>query len=63
MPGPGRFSVAMAALVGGIVSGRRVHDGETMCRSTLMAVMGHTAAVAGSPVTWSELTGGAASLA
>jgi hypothetical protein len=62
-PGPGRFSAAMAALVGGIVSGRRVHDGETMCRSTLMAVMGHTAAVSGRPVTWIELTGGAASFA
>lgn len=61
-PGPCRFSAAIAALIGGIVSGRGVHDGDTMCRSTLMAVMGNMAAEAGRPVRWSELTDGAARL-
>jgi predicted dehydrogenase len=62
-PGPGRFSAAILALVGGILSGRSVHDGDTMCRSTLMAVMGSMAAESGRPLAWSELAGAAARLA
>jgi len=62
-PGPGRFSAAMTALVGGILSGRVAHDGDTMCRSTLMAVMGRVAAETGRSVSWSELAGGNAPLA
>ena len=61
--GPGRFSATMAALVGGILSGRVAHDGDTMCRSTLMAVMGRAAAETGRPVAWSELTAGDSRLA
>jgi predicted dehydrogenase len=62
-PGPGRFSAAILALVGGILSGRSVHDGDTMCRSTLMAVMGSMAAESGRPLAWNELAGAAARLA
>ena len=56
--GPGRFSATMTALVGGILSARVAHDGDTMCRSTLMAVMGRVAAETGRPVSWSELSAG-----
>jgi myo-inositol 2-dehydrogenase / D-chiro-inositol 1-dehydrogenase len=62
-PGAGRFSATMAALVGGILSGRVVHDGNTMCRSTLMAVMGRIAVETGRSVPWSELVGGDSRLA
>ena len=62
-PGPGRFSAAMVALVGGVLSGRSVYDGDTMCRSTLIAVMGSMAAEAGRPLAWNELVGAAARLA
>jgi predicted dehydrogenase len=62
-PGPGRFSAAILALVGGVLSGRSVHDGDTMCRSTLMAVMGSMAAESGRPLAWNELAGEAARLA
>jgi len=62
-PGPGRFSTAMAALVESVLSGRRVHDGDTMCRSTLMAVMGRMAAETGRRVAWRELADDAARLA
>ena len=62
-PGPGRFSAAILALVGGVLSGRSVHDGDTMCRSTLMAVMGSMAAERGRPLAWNELAGTAARLA
>ena len=57
-PGPGRFPAAMTALVGGILSGRPAHDGDTMCRSTLTAVMGRMAAESDRAVTWGELAGG-----
>ena len=62
-PGPGRFPAAILALVGGVLSGRSVHDGDTMCRSTLMAVMGSMAAESGRPLAWNELVGAAARLA
>jgi myo-inositol 2-dehydrogenase / D-chiro-inositol 1-dehydrogenase len=62
-PGPGRFSAAMTSLVGGILSGQVANDGDTMCRSTLMAVMGRMAAETGRFVTWSELVGVNAPLA
>ncbi|MCX7431204.1 MAG: Gfo/Idh/MocA family oxidoreductase [Planctomycetia bacterium] len=62
-PGPGRFPAAILALVGGVLSGRSVHDGDTMCRSTLMAVMGSMAAESGRPLAWNELAGAAARLA
>jgi len=62
-PGPGRFSAAILALVGGVLSGRSVHDGDTMCRSTWMAVMGSMAAEAGRPLAWNELADAAARLA
>ena len=62
-PGPGRFSATMTALVGGILSGRVPHDGDTMCRSTLMAVMGRMAAETGRALAWSEMVGGDSRLA
>jgi len=61
--GPGRFFAGMATLVEAVLSGRGVHDGDTMCRSTLMAVMGRMATEAGRRVTWSELAVDAARLA
>jgi myo-inositol 2-dehydrogenase / D-chiro-inositol 1-dehydrogenase len=62
-PGPGRFSAAIAALVGGVLSGRSMHDGDTMCRSTWMAVMGSMAAESGRPLAWNALAEEAARLA
>jgi predicted dehydrogenase len=54
-PRAGRHAATIEALVRGILSGRVSHDGETMCRSTLMAVMGRMAAETGRPVAWGEL--------
>lgn len=66
-PGPGRFPAAINALVAGVLSGVVPNDGDTMCRSTLMAVMGAMAAEQSTesdrPVVWSGLTGDASSLA
>lgn len=67
IPGPGRFAAAMTDLVGGILAGLAPNDGETMCRSTLMAVMGRMASEK-SPesrrrVAWSDLPDGASRLA
>jgi predicted dehydrogenase len=62
-PGPGRFSATMRALIGGILTGHVVHDGDTMCRSTLMAVMGRVAAETGRAVSWSEVVASDARLA
>ena len=53
-PGSGRFSAAMTSRVGGILSGRVANDGDTMCRSTLMAVMGRMAAYTGQEITWEQ---------
>ena len=59
-----RHQTSIDRLVGGILAGRVVNDGDTMCRSTLTAVMGRMAA-AGTcrPVAWSEIVGGASGLA
>jgi predicted dehydrogenase len=62
-PGPGRFSATMTALIGGILAGRLVHDGDTMCRSTLMAVMGRMAAETGRTVAWSDVAASGSRLA
>lgn len=58
-PRAGRHAATIEALVRGILSGRVSHDGGTMCRSTLMAVMGRMAAETGRPVAWGELAGSA----
>ena len=57
--GPGRYQATMDALVRGILAGRHVHDGPAMCRSTLAAIMGRTAAETGIPVCWAEMAGNA----
>lgn len=62
-PGPGRFRATMQTLVDGILSGRVAHDGDTMCRSTLMAVMGRLAAASDRPVAWGDLAVGDSTLA
>lgn len=61
--GPSRFVATVEALVRGILSGRVAHDGDTMCRSTRVAVMGSMAAEAGRSVAWNELTEDASTLA
>lgn len=60
---PSRHAATIEGLVRGILTGRGAHDGETMCRSTLVAVMGKMAAETRRPVAWSELTGGASATA
>jgi hypothetical protein len=60
---PSRFAATIEALVRGILSGRVAHDGDTMCRSTLVAVMGSLAAETGRSVAWNELAGDASTLA
>jgi myo-inositol 2-dehydrogenase/D-chiro-inositol 1-dehydrogenase len=62
-PRAGRHAATIEALVRGILSGRVNHDGETMCRSTLMAVMGRMAAETGRPVAWGELASSASATA
>jgi len=61
--GPGRYAAVMARLVAGVLAGRPVHDGESLCRSTLVAVMGRLAAESGRAVTWAEVAGAAAASA
>lgn len=58
--GPGRHQAAMTALVRGALAGRVVHEGDTMCLSTMVAVMGRAAADTGRRVTWAEVAGTAA---
>ena len=55
MARPNRFSVTIETLVRGVLSGRVAHDGDTMCRSTGVAVMGSLAAETGRSVAWSDL--------
>jgi hypothetical protein len=53
----------MNRLVAGVLSGRPVHEGEALCKSTLVAVMGRIAAESGRPVTWAEVAGAASASA
>jgi hypothetical protein len=53
----------METLVRGILSGTVPHDGDQMCRSTLLAVMGRMAAETGRALAWSEMVGGDSRLA
>jgi len=62
-PGPGRHRATMETLVRGILSGTVPHDGDQMCRSTLMAVMGRMASETGRSVAWSGLAGSGSHLA
>jgi len=62
-PGPARYRITMETLVGGILSGRVAHDGASMCRSTLLAVMGRIASETGRPVAWNGLAGGGSHVA
>jgi predicted dehydrogenase len=57
--GPERYQTTMDTLVGGMLGGRTIHDGHAMCRSTLVALMGRTAAEYGRRVTWTEMVSGA----
>jgi len=56
--GPGRHRNAMRALVRGILTGRPVHEGHAMCRSTATAIMGRMACDNGRRVAWSEIAAG-----
>jgi len=62
-PGPARYRITMETLVRGILSGRVAHDGASMCRSTLLAVMGRMASETGRPVAWNGLAGGSSHVA
>jgi hypothetical protein len=42
------------ALFASIRSGERIDDGDTMCKSTLMAILGRMAAYTGQTITWSQ---------
>ena len=42
------------ALFASIRSGERIDDGDTMCRSTLMAILGRMAAYTGQTITWNQ---------
>lgn len=57
--GPGRHQAAMDGLVGAVLAGRAVHDGATMCLSTLVAIMGRTAAERRGRIDWDEFVGSA----
>jgi len=66
--GPGRHQAAMTALIRSLLAGsapsiRSRHDGATMCRSTLMAVLGGMAAASGRQVPWIDLPGDAPGVA
>jgi len=61
--GPGRHQAALTALVQGVLTGRTVHDGTAMCRSTLMAVLGGMAAATGRPLAWTDLPAAASGVA
>lgn len=62
-PGPARYRATMETLVGGVLSGKVAHDGSSMCRSTLLAVMGRMASETGRPVAWNGLAGGGSHVA
>jgi predicted dehydrogenase len=51
-PGVGRHGAAMAALVRGLLSGRRIDDGAILCRATIATLLGRAAAAAGEPLPW-----------
>jgi hypothetical protein len=44
-----------ASFLASIRTGQRLNDGEHMCNSTLMAIMGRMAAYTGQEITWEEL--------
>lgn len=50
-----RFQSTMDAFVAGIRSGRTVDESGILVRSTLVAIMGRTAAASGRPVAWERL--------
>jgi myo-inositol 2-dehydrogenase/D-chiro-inositol 1-dehydrogenase len=55
--GPGRHQAAMSTLVQSVLSGEFVHEGTSMCLSTMTAVMGRAAAAAGRRITWDDCAG------
>ena len=54
-PAVSRYQSTMNALVQAVRSGTPVDDGATLCRSTLVAIMGRMAAAAGRPIRWDEI--------
>lgn len=62
-PAAGRHQAAMNALIGGILAGRPADDGQTMCQSTLLAVLGSEAVDTGRPLPWPRVVGAAATTA
>jgi myo-inositol 2-dehydrogenase/D-chiro-inositol 1-dehydrogenase len=54
-PSVGMYQATIDALVRSVRSGTRVDDGATLCRATLVAIMGRMAAETGRPVRWNDL--------
>jgi len=51
-----------ASFLASIRSGKHINDGEHMCDSTLMAIMGRMAAYTGQEITWEQIMGSKESL-
>lgn len=55
-PAPvGMYQATIDALVRAVRSGSPVDDGKTLCRATLVAIMGRMAAESGRPVRWEDV--------
>ncbi|MFM8734803.1 MAG: Gfo/Idh/MocA family oxidoreductase [Pirellulales bacterium] len=52
------LAASVAALVRAVRSGTRIDDADILCRATLAAILGRTAAGDGREVAWEELAGG-----
>jgi len=51
-PKPDMYQVEHDELFASIRAGKPINDGERMCTSTLMAIMGRMAAYTGQEITW-----------
>ena len=63
VPRANRYQATIDRLIRGLLTGQAPHDGDTLCRSTLMAVMGRMAGETGRPVAWAEIADGVQMLA
>lgn len=57
------LAACAASLVHAVRSGARIDDAEILCRATLVAILGRTAATEGREVAWAEVAGGGARIA
>jgi myo-inositol 2-dehydrogenase/D-chiro-inositol 1-dehydrogenase len=56
-PTPDMYQVEHNELFASIRKGEPINDGKRMCSSTLMAIMGRTAAYTGQEITWEQISG------